>query len=133
MIYVTYNRDSGVLLNIRDALEFVDLPLVCEQRPAVDLSREIWSVTMRLFMPKLSRRISKQQFIDRFTPLEMETILGASKISVSVEAWLFRFNSVTPEADGTSIDLDDARTIESTIGLEQAGLIGAGRAAEILG
>ena len=133
MIYVTYNRDSGALLNISNALDFVDLPLVCEQRPSVDLSREIWSMTMRLFVPKVSRRISKQQFIDRFTPVEMSTILDAAKVNVAVEAWLFRFHSVTPEADGTSIDLDDARTIESTIGLEQAGLIGAGRAAEILG
>ena len=133
MIYVTYNRDSGALLNISNTLDFVDLPLVCEQRPTVDLSREIWSMTMRLFVPKVSRRISKQQFIDRFTPVEMSTILDAAKVNVAVEAWLFRFNSVTPDADGTSIDLDDARTIESTIGLEQAGLIGAGRAAEILG
>jgi len=78
------------------------------------------------------RRITKQEFIDRFTQGEMDGILATAKTVVAVEAWLFRFNSVTPDADGTSIDLNDQRTIAGVHGLEAGGLIAAGRAAEIL-
>lgn len=77
-------------------------------------------------------RVTKQQFIDRMTPAEMAGILGAARQSVAIEAWLFRFNSVTPDPDGTSIDLRDPRTIAGVQSLEAAGLLAAGRAAEIL-
>lgn len=82
-------------------------------------------------VPAPRRRISKQDFLDRLGN-DFDTILAASKASVDVEKWLFRFNAVTPDPDGTSIDLDDPRTIEGVQTLEMAGLIAAGRAAEIL-
>lgn len=78
-------------------------------------------------------RLTKQQFLDRFTPAEMQAVLGAARVSVAVEAWLFRFNSVTPDADGSSIDTEDRRTIAGLQSLEAASLLGPGRAAEILG
>lgn len=77
-------------------------------------------------------RVTKQEFIDRMTPAEMAGILSAAKVSVAIEAWLFRFNNLTPEADGTSIDLRDPRTIAGANNLESIGLLGPGRAAEIL-
>lgn len=77
-------------------------------------------------------RLTKQEFIDRLTPEEMGGMLSAAKVSVAVEAWLFRFNSVTPEQDGTSIDLNDPRTIAELQQMELAGLLAKGRAAEIL-
>lgn len=78
-------------------------------------------------------RLTKQQFIDRFTPSEMQGILAAARQSVAVEAWLFRFQSLTPDVDGTSIDTNDPRTVAGVLALEQAGLLPAGRATEILG
>lgn len=78
-------------------------------------------------------RLTKQEFIDKFTPEEMVGILTAAKQSVAVEAWLFRFNSVTPDVDGTSIDLSDERTIAGLFALEQANILSPGRANEILG
>lgn len=77
-------------------------------------------------------RLTKQEFIDRFTPVEMATLLSAAKVSVELEAWLFRFNSVTPDADGTSIDTNDPRTIAGVSALELSGIIASGRATEIL-
>lgn len=77
-------------------------------------------------------RLTKQQFIDQLTPTEMVNILAASRVSPEVEAWIFRFNNLTPEADGTSIDLNDARTISGLHAMEAGGLLGDGRANEIL-
>lgn len=77
-------------------------------------------------------RRTKQEFIDLLTPTEMVNILSASKESPEVEAWIFRFNNLTADSDGTSIDLTDARTVGGLHLMEQAGLIGPGRAIEIL-
>jgi hypothetical protein len=49
-----------------------------------------------------------------------------------VEVWLEKLNAASPEADGTSVDLDDPRTVAGIQSLEAGGLIAAGRAAEIL-
>lgn len=76
-------------------------------------------------------RLTKQQFIDRFTSQEMQAIMAAGRASVGVEAWLFRFNNLTPDPDGTSVDLQDPRTLMGLQELEAGGLLGPGRAAEI--
>lgn len=78
------------------------------------------------------RRISKLNYMDRFTDAELAGIYTAAKTVVQVEVWLAKFNATTPDPDGTSIDLDDPRTVAGVQGLEAAGLLGAGRAAEIL-
>jgi len=80
----------------------------------------------------MTMRLTKQQFIDRFEPSEFTGLLAAAKASTDIEAWLFRFNNLTPDADGTSVDLADPRTVRGVHGLEAAGLIGAGRAEQIL-
>ena len=78
------------------------------------------------------RRLSKLAYMNRFTDAELAGIYAAAKTVVAVEVWLAKFNATTPEADGTSIDLDDPRTIAGLQGMEAAGLLAAGRAAEIL-
>ena len=78
-------------------------------------------------------RLTKQQFIDRFSQGEMQGILTAAKVSTAVESWLFRFNNLTPDLDGTSVDLSDPRTVTGLYSLEEAGILGEGRASEILG
>lgn len=93
-----------------------------------------WAVPDELDQPEsvqVVRRITKQQFIDRLGD-DFDRILEASKVNIGVEKWLFRFNALTPDPDGTSIDLDDPRTVEGVQTLELAGLIASGRAAEIL-
>lgn len=76
-------------------------------------------------------RLTKQQFIDRFTSHEMQAIMAAGRASVAVESWLFRFNNLTPDPDGTSVDLQDPRTLTGLQELEAGGLLSPGRAAEI--
>lgn len=78
------------------------------------------------------RRLSKLAYMNRFHDDELAAVYSAAKVSVAVEIWLAKFNAATPEADGTAIDLDDPRTAGGVHALESVGLIGAGRALEIL-
>ena len=52
--------------------------------------------------------------------------------SAGLRVFLADVESATPEPDGTSIDLDDPRTVAGVNALETYGLIATGRAAEIL-
>lgn len=74
--------------------------------------------------PKL---VSKLSYMCRFTDAELELIYSTAKVNISVEVWLAKFNATTGD-----IDLNDPRTIAGINALESAGLLGAGRAAEIL-
>jgi|WetSurSiteA1Bulk_404760.scaffolds.fasta_scaffold45880_2 hypothetical protein len=78
------------------------------------------------------RRLSKLEFIELLTDTEYVTILTAAKESVQIEAWIRKMELATPDDDGTSIDLDDPRTQGGVQALELIGLIGEGRAEEIL-
>lgn len=79
-----------------------------------------------------ARRLTKLAFVGRLGT-DFTTILRASKASVDVELFVKMLDWATPEADGTSIDLDDPRVVYALNSLEAGGLIAAGRAAEILG
>lgn len=70
--------------------------------------------------------LSPLDFLDRFTTDEIIAIRAAAKVSPEVDAWLYRFDRAQ------SVDIDDQRTITVVQNLEAAGLIAAGRAAEIL-
>lgn len=82
-------------------------------------------------MPVVNR-VTKLAFLELFTPSEFTDILTAAKTNVEVEMWVKKLDAVTPDPDGTSIDLADPRTILGVQQLESAGLIAVGRAAEIL-
>jgi len=87
-------------------------------------------------VPKGPRRLTKLQFIDKLGDAAYITILTMAKTNVLVEAFIRRFEMTTPEADYTSIDLDDPRTIAGVtqIGaaLESVGVVDAGWAEEVL-
>lgn len=82
------------------------------------------------------RRLTKLQFIDRLGDAAYVAILTMAKTSVLVEAFIRRFEMTTPEADYTSIDLDDPRTVVGVtqIGaaLEAASVVDAGWAEGVL-
>lgn len=80
----------------------------------------------------VSAGLTKLEFMNRFTDQELAGIYTAAKSSVAVEIWLAKFNATAPDEDGHSVFVNDPRTIESIQMLEAAGLIAAGRAAEIL-
>jgi hypothetical protein len=72
------------------------------------------------------------EFIDLLTDTEYATILGAARESVAIEAWIKKLELATPNDDGTSIDLDDPRTQGGVQALGLIGLLGDGRAEEIM-
>lgn len=80
----------------------------------------------------VSRRLTKLGFVGRLGT-DFPVILAASKVDVGVEMFVRMLDWATPDPDGTSVDLDDPRVIYALNQLEAGGVIGAGRAAEILG
>jgi len=79
-----------------------------------------------------SRRLTKLQFVGLLGD-SFAGILSASKVNVDVEMFVKMLDWATPDADGTSVDLDDPRVAGGLALLEDGGLLPTGRAAEILG
>jgi len=72
------------------------------------------------------RKISKLEYMELFTDNEMVSIFTAAKTSPLVEIWLEKFRL------SEFIDLADPRNADGLQALESAGILGQGRAAEIL-
>lgn len=85
-----------------------------------------------------ARRLTRLQFRNRFTQTEKVAIYEAATSSAAIRVWLDDLAVSTPEADGTSVDLDDPYCIAGVEAicafLETAQVIadGAARAVEIL-
>jgi len=73
------------------------------------------------------RRITKLKFRDRFTGAEKLALYTAAESSVQLRVYLDDL------AAAEFVDLDYGATVAGVQALEVAGIIGAGRAAEILG
>lgn len=73
-----------------------------------------------------STKISKLDYMSRFTDAELAAVYTMAKQVVQVEIWLEKFKLAT------DVDLADPRTANGLLALEAAGLLAAGRAAEIL-
>jgi len=74
----------------------------------------------------ISIRLSKLEFLNRFTDTELEGIYQAVEVSIPVKIWFDKFKLAE------YIDIADPMTIMGLTKLEQGGLIVQGRAAEIL-
>lgn len=85
-------------------------------------------VDTRMFAGR--RRLTKLEFV-ALLGSDFTSILAAAKSSVEVEVFVMLVTLATPDPDGTSIDLDDPR-MQALHQLEIAGVLGVGRAAEIL-
>ncbi|WP_114649099.1 hypothetical protein [Pseudothauera hydrothermalis] len=72
------------------------------------------------------QRLTRLQFLSRFSDAEMQTILAAADASPALKAAMLKWQT----AEG--IVLDDPATVAGVQALEFAGLIAPGRAAEIL-
>lgn len=70
--------------------------------------------------------LTKLEYMNRFTDTELTGIYTAAKSVVEIEIWLEKFKVTT------EVDLTDPRTVSGVQALEDAGLIAAGRAQEIL-
>lgn len=73
------------------------------------------------------RTLTKLAYMQRFTDAELAGIYTTAKTVVQVEIWLEKFKLAS------EINLDDPYTIGGLQAMEAAGLLAAGRAAEILG
>ncbi|WP_412470544.1 MULTISPECIES: hypothetical protein [unclassified Halobacteriovorax] len=71
-------------------------------------------------------KITRLEFMDRFTDAELAGVFTAAKSSVSVEVFIEKVKAAS------HIDLTDPRTISGVQALEVAELIAPGRADEIL-
>lgn len=78
------------------------------------------------FVRVAPKRITKLEFLQRFTQAERVAIRTAAKQSVPIEDYLALVDAAT------FIDVTRADTVAGVQALEQLGLIGAGRALEIL-
>jgi hypothetical protein len=83
-----------------------------------------WSIDVAVAAP---RRLTHKGFSDRFTDAEMQAILPACQANAALNAWWEKFKLAR------DINLDDPATQGGVQALEIAGLIGEGRAAEVLG
>jgi hypothetical protein len=72
------------------------------------------------------RTLTKLAYMNRFTDAELAAIYTAAKSNIRVEVWLDKFRLAE------EINLDDPSTIAGVQALEAAGLLAAGRSAEIL-
>lgn len=72
------------------------------------------------------RPISKLAFMERFTDEELAAIYAAAKTDVRVEVWMDKLKLAG------EVDLNDPRTKAGVRALEAFGLIGEGRAEQIL-
>ena len=72
-----------------------------------------------------SRKLTKLEYMNRFTDAELAGIYTAAKAVVALEIWLDKFKVAS------DVDLDDAATVAGLAALEGAGLLDAGRAEEI--
>lgn len=82
-----------------------------------------WSIDVAVAAP---RRLTHKGFSDRFTDAEMQAILAAAETNAALKTWWEKFKLAS------DINLDDPATQGGVQALEIAGLIGEGRAAEVL-
>ena len=82
------------------------------------------------------RRLTKLELIGRMGEAVFVAIVGMAQQSVEMAAWVEMVRMTTPEPDGTSIDLDDPRTVAGLNAIEPAliaqGIVSAGWAAGVV-
>lgn len=71
------------------------------------------------------RRLTKQEFLDLLGDAAVSFILAAAKQDIGIEKWVKRLDLTTPNPDGTSIDLDDPRTVAGVTSIGAA-MVAAG-------
>ena len=82
------------------------------------------------------RRLTKLELIGRMGESVFVAIIGMAQQSVEIAAWVEMVRMTTPDPDGTSIDLDDPRTLAGLNALEPVliaqGIVSEGWAAGVV-
>ncbi len=83
-----------------------------------------------------ARRVTKLEFVARIGEAVYIAILGLAAESIDIAAWVKLLDLATPDPDGTSIDLDDPRTVAGLNAIEPVlvaqGIVSAGWAAGVV-
>ena len=93
-----------------------------------DLTRYEWHPGSLAFIESHAGSIlSRLQFMRRFTDKELEDLYSLETTQIKIKVWLEKYKAAT------DIDLTDPDIVSGVHGLEAMGIIGVGRAAEVLG
>lgn len=91
-----------------------------------DISALEWNPILTQFQPKRQRLLSRKEFLQRLSLSEYAAIKAAAAQSAAVDYYWQMFMLVG------NVDLDSNDTVTGMNLLEQSGMLGEGRAAEIL-
>ena len=92
-----------------------------------DLALFQWDNSSLAFVPKnMSRIMTKLAFMRRFTSQELAAIYTLANTQILVQIWMEMFRLAE------EVNLDDPQIVEGITTFETMGVLGAGRAAEIL-
>jgi len=93
-----------------------------------DLTRYAWHPGSLAFIESHAGSIlSRLAFMRRFSDKELEDLYSLETTQIKIKVWLEKYKAAT------DIDLTDPDIVSGVNGLEAMGIIGAGRAAEVLG
>ena len=125
MIYCLINPETNALLGIVEQMP-ESQAYVSLNRDMPDFAKEEWNPAIQAFFTKHGVGLSKLEYLRRFTVNERVAIRAAAAANPVLADYLAMLELAQ------EINLRDTDTIAAVNMLEQAGLIGTGRAAEIL-
>ena len=122
------NRATGVVVHAYTSDEDVEWPGM--EYAAHNHIRVVEVVEV----PK--RRLTRLEFIGKMGEAAFVAIIAMAQQSAEMAAWVELVRMATPDPDGTSVDLDDPRTLAGLNALEPAliaqGVVSAGWAAGVV-
>lgn len=123
MIYVVTNKSTGAEVYRYEA----DAPVEWVGMEFSDYDHTPEAAPEEAPAPSVALgKVSKLAYMERFTDAELGAIYSTAKVSPAVEVWMEKFKLAE------FIDLADPRTLAGLQALESNGLIGVGRALEVL-
>jgi hypothetical protein len=126
--WVSYDQATNALLGVSDtALHDAPGAVVTQfEGDMPDMSRLAWNSATLSWYEKHRNVLTKREFLKKFTPTEYGNIKAACAANATVD-YFWQLFTLAEE-----VNMSDPDTAGGIGLLEQAGLIGAGRAAEIL-
>lgn len=128
--YLAYNPSlNNALVGVTDSviIEQAGLVVIHSEDDMPDLSRFMWNSATLEFVPLFKKTLIKREFLKRFTAEEYGNVRAAAASNSTVDYYWNLF--ILAE----EIVMEESDTINGIHLLEQAGLIGPGRAQEIIG
>lgn len=128
MIYCLYNKDTNALLgvDVEPITPAEGQTVVGFDRELPDFAIEYWNPAVLMFHTKPTAQLTTKEFLKRFTPMEYATIKMAAAQNGVVDYYFQLLLSAS------YVCVSDPDTMAGVQMLEQVGLLGSGRSAEIL-